>query len=71
MHIGGSIILIEITKGKGKTVREAWGSLTETCRIHNLPYNFIRREEFPITYENKDTGTKYVLERLKFRTKVS
>jgi len=30
---------------------EAWGSLTSLCKVHGLPYHYLKSKRFPIDYK--------------------
>ena len=42
---------------------EAWGSLTEICRVHEWPYHSLKTKSFPFEYNG------YEVHKVKFRSK--
>lgn len=54
--------IIVLTKG---TLTEAWGSLTEICQTHNLPYHSLKAKKYPFEYD----GWRFV--KVPFRTKLN
>lgn len=47
------------------SIIEAWGSLTELCQVHDLPYHTLKLKKFPFNYEG------IYFKKIPYRTKLT
>lgn len=43
--------IVILTNGE---LYEAWGSLTELCKVHSFSYHYLKRKKFPFKYRGLD-----------------